>query len=428
MENRMNPWMGLSSYRDPQYENTPVMFCGREDEIFDLTRLVMGNIFVTLYGKSGNGKTSLLNAGVFPSLRKSGFIPVSVRLGIDAMDCSFQQAVIRKLRGLASESVVLETSDVVEMPEDESSQDYLWAFFARTRFTDADGRTVFPVIAFDQFEEVFTHRRQDAETLLCQIAFMMDESHALPTREIEGNIYEYDFNFRFIASIREDDLYKLEDSIDNCYLSSLKKCRFRLKALSAKGAREVILKPGAGLFDDADKEAVVEAILDKAKDNTSQGISANMLSLICSRLFEEINRAGAEHITLHIVESFIEANPFEKYFIEATSRLNNYEMKYLEDKLIDEYGRRKSISRKALEKNVRNAEELINGSRRIMQNVSSSSPNGDDLVELVHDTFCGPLILQKERRARRRRNKKLILNALGAVFVMVIAGFVALQD
>ncbi|MGM9766628.1 MAG: hypothetical protein ACI3ZO_09775, partial [Candidatus Cryptobacteroides sp.] len=367
MENRMNPWMGLSSYRDPQYENNPVMFCGREDEIFDLTRLVMGNIFVTLYGKSGNGKTSLLNAGVFPSLRKSGFIPVSVRLGIDAMDCSFQQAIIRKLLGLASESVVLETSDVVEMPEDESSQDYLWAFFARTRFTDADGRTVFPVIAFDQFEEVFTHRRQDAETLLCQIAFMMDESHALPTREIEGNIYEYDFNFRFIASIREDDLYKLEDSIDNCYLSSLKKCRFRLKALSAKGAREVILKPGAGLFDDADKEAVVEAILDKSKDNTSQGISANMLSLICSRLFEEINRAGAEHISLHIVESFIEANPFEKYFIEATSRLNNYEMKYLEDKLIDEYGRRKSISRKALEKNVRNSEDLINGSRRIMQ-------------------------------------------------------------
>ena len=65
---KSNPWAGLSSYQDPKYTDNPLKFSGREDDIYDLTRMVMKNIFVTLYGKSGIGKTSLLNAGVFPSL------------------------------------------------------------------------------------------------------------------------------------------------------------------------------------------------------------------------------------------------------------------------------------------------------------------------------------------------------------------------
>ena len=344
-----NPWAGLSSYQDPEYTNNPLKFSGREDDIYDLTRMVMKNIFVTLYGKSGIGKTSLLNAGVFPSLRKAGFLPVSLRLNIETADCSFQKYIITRLENLVNEGINIKTINAVEMPLEESAQDFLWAYFARTRFITKDGRTVFPVLAFDQFEEVFARRRKEAETLLCQLAFMADESHSLSPRIIDGENYEYDYNFRFIASIREDDLYKLEDSIDNCYLEDLKKNRYRLRNLMEKGARDVVLKPGEGLFEESEKDAIVETILNKSRDSSDSSISSNVLSLICSRMYDEVySKAEGGLVSLAAVQSFLKGNPFEKYFSEVTSVLSDEEMAYIEDNLIDESGRRDSIAKRIL--------------------------------------------------------------------------------
>ena len=77
-----NPWAGLASYEDPETAERKLKFCGRDDDSYDLAHLIMGNVFVTLYGKSGIGKTSLLNAGVFPELRDEQYTPVSIRLGM----------------------------------------------------------------------------------------------------------------------------------------------------------------------------------------------------------------------------------------------------------------------------------------------------------------------------------------------------------
>ena len=425
---KSNPWAGLSSYQDPKYTDNPLKFSGREDDIYDLTRMVMKNIFVTLYGKSGIGKTSLLNAGVFPSLRDAGFLPVSVRLNIEAADCSFQQCIIARLENLVREGVTIKTANVVEMPSDESAQDYLWAYFARTRFIAEDGRTIFPVLAFDQFEEVFTRRRKEAETLLCQLAFLADESHSLSPRIIDGENYEYDYNFRFIASIREDDIYKLEDSIDNCYLEDLKKNRYRLRNLTEKGAREVVLKPGEGLFEESEKEAIVAAILNKSRDSSDNGISSNVLSLICSRMYDEVSSKGGNgSVTLAAAQSFLKGNPFEKYFIEATSVLSDREMAYIEDKLIDESGRRNSIAKRILLNHISKGNDLIYGRHRILQVLSSSAGNGEERVELIHDSFCEMLMKQKERRAKIRKSRQILGAALGVLAIFVIA-FVLIYD
>ena len=424
---KSNPWAGLSSDQDPKYTDNPLKFCGREDDIYDLTRMVMKNIFVTLYGKSGIGKTSLLNAGVFPSLREAGFLPVSVRLNVEAAGCSFQQCIIARLENLAGEGVAVKTVNVVEMPSDESAQDFLWAYFARTRFIAEDGRTVFPVLAFDQFEEVFARRRKEAEILLCQLAFMAEESHSLSPRIVDGENYEYDYNFRFVASIREDDLYKLEDSIDNCYLEELKKNRYRLGNLTEKGAREVVLKPGEGLFEESERDAIVAAILKKSGDSSDSGINSYVLSLICSRLFEESSKAGSGSISLAAAQSFLKGNPFEKYFIEATAGLSDREMAYIEDKLIEESVRRNSIAKNILLNHISKGNDLIYGRHRILQVLSSSAGNGEERVELIHDSFCEPLLRQKERRARKRRNRQIV-GAVAGVLVVFIIAFALIYD
>ena len=64
-----NPWMGLNSYEEPSEDSNSYKFCGRQRETYELVQLIEHNSFVTLYGSTGIGKTSLLRAGVFPVLK-----------------------------------------------------------------------------------------------------------------------------------------------------------------------------------------------------------------------------------------------------------------------------------------------------------------------------------------------------------------------
>ena len=74
MDKKNNPWLGLKTYSEGQ------IIYGRYDEIEALSHDIIYNRQTVVYGKSGIGKSSLINAGVFPVLRKSGMFPVSVRL------------------------------------------------------------------------------------------------------------------------------------------------------------------------------------------------------------------------------------------------------------------------------------------------------------------------------------------------------------
>jgi hypothetical protein len=79
-----NPWPGLASY-------------GRDLESAELLRLIRLSPYVALYGKSGLGKTSMLQAGVFPQLRAARFLPVYLRLDYteSAEQPPLQQALAR---------------------------------------------------------------------------------------------------------------------------------------------------------------------------------------------------------------------------------------------------------------------------------------------------------------------------------------------
>ena len=422
-----NPWAGLSSYEDPEKAvregRSPKLFCGRDDESHSVSQLIGGNIFVTLYGKSGTGKTSLLNAGVFPRMRQRRYLPVSIRLSMDATDTTFQQCVIRQiLQALDLAHGHQRTIDVVPLASNEQQPDYLWSFFARTRFTDEDGRTLFPIIVFDQFEEVLRSRVQESEVLLRQIAYIMDESHALPNRMIDGQTYTYDFNFRFVVSIREDDLYLLEDSIDNNYLSELKRCRYRLRSLSEQGARDAILLPGAGLFKTEDQNEIVDAIIGKSR-NEDGSISTNIVSLLCSRIYVDFQKSGADYVTPALVDNFIKGNPFERFYNEATQGFSSREKSFIEDNLVDSTGRRNSIPESDFLLHVKNGVKLLEGKNRILQRISTSSDGKIYRIELIHDSFCDPLAeLQKKREQRRR----VLIYATAASIVLLCVGISAL--
>ena len=424
-----NPWAGLSSYEDPAKSTQQLKFCGRDSETFDVVRLIDDNFLLTLYGKSGIGKTSLLNAGVFPSLRRELYTPLSLRLGISDGSETFQDIITTAIeRTVAEEGGHTELIPVVNEQTDNTAPDYLWNWFARRRFVGAQGAVTFPVIVLDQFEEVFRHTRlrQQAATLLAQIHYLIDESHALGDCIVGGQAYSYDFNFRFVLSIREDDLYRLEDSIDNGALTALKRCRYRLRGLTEDGAIMAIELPGNGLFLPDEQAAIAQSIIRTARHTDDHSISTNLLSLVCNRLFVESQRLGTASITLALVESFIKGNPFERFYNEATRGFSDKEKSYIEDHLVDSTGRRNSISESDFLLHVPKGGKLLEGDTRILQRISTSSDGGNCRIELIHDSFCDPLSRQKEKREKRKRMKWLlgvVGIALLCIGVIVFVGY-----
>src|SRR6516165_236775 len=71
-----NPWPGLVAFT----ESLRDYFHGRVDEAEDLLRRVNRKNLTVLFGQSGLGKSSLLQAGLFPRLRAEGYLPVPIRL------------------------------------------------------------------------------------------------------------------------------------------------------------------------------------------------------------------------------------------------------------------------------------------------------------------------------------------------------------
>ena len=84
---KSNPWIGASAYEYEQKDS----FYGRKEESIEIKKLIEENICVTLYGRSGIGKTSLINAGVLPLLED--YIAIRIRLNVNAEMVSYQQCI-----------------------------------------------------------------------------------------------------------------------------------------------------------------------------------------------------------------------------------------------------------------------------------------------------------------------------------------------
>ena len=138
-----HPWPGLL----PFTEDAKAFFHGRESETTELTRLIEREPLTVLFGQSGLGKSSLLNAGVFPRLRRAGYLPLYLRLNLDANAPPLIDQVWQMLKDECARHEVTATK-----PRDGDS---FWKYLHRpgTLLQNPHGRPVTAVLAFDQFAE-----------------------------------------------------------------------------------------------------------------------------------------------------------------------------------------------------------------------------------------------------------------------------------
>lgn len=447
-----NPWLGLRTYAEGQY------LYGRASEIESLSRDITYNRQTVVYGKSGIGKSSLLNAGVFPRLRKLNMFPINVRLVHKTVEQSYIQQIASAVENsllhlrrevvdedgkiLIKENLKGHSEEVCALMGNES-QESLWEYFHRHKFYDDQDKEIIPVLVIDQFEEIFTLCKDEkqknfffgeladlindvppeyiySDTVSSSTTDVFDslvidgnEEFVLTEDEDskENNSYKYldDPQFHIVICLREDFLSYLERYTINIPL--LKHNRFGLRPLDDDHAAEIILEPVPGLIS---KDVAVDIICKVSNtkpsdfvigDSISQiEVDSAILSLFLSELFEQ--RASVNStISKELVEE-IGDNIIKNFYERTISHISKSSALYLENELISEDGetaRRDSIFENQAKLNGVTNEELdyLKEERLIHE----YPWNNDIRIEFIHDVLCPVIKERKEKREILRQQK-----------------------
>ena len=173
----MNPYI-IGPYK----ESDSSKFLGRTAEIKEMYKNFMQNDYLVCYANSGEGKSSILNAGLFPQLRKNKYFPINIRFNFDNeintvsdFDKIINDIIDESLNNQNNISYIIK-STLYETDDNESTSlqnelilKYVWLRlrYSELIINDEKGNTITytPVLVFDQFEEVFTNPRNEIWTL-----------------------------------------------------------------------------------------------------------------------------------------------------------------------------------------------------------------------------------------------------------------------
>jgi len=259
-------------------------FFGRDEDIARFFSLLLQEKLCVLYGKSGYGKSSLLNAGIQPRLEtetakgKRRYVAVPIRFHAasgQGDDNLFQQFDFHLERAMTAGAHVRATL-VVAPVAPPNLPDTLWGRFKRWQ---TDPNTVF-ILLFDQFEELFSYppeqqqafRQQLAELLYTEYPqFLEENEEQLPVAE-RARLAEKT-NVNAVLAIRADRMSELDRLKDQ--LPAILHKRFELRALPRDAAEKALTLPAVLPGDFAsptfkfDKPAT-QKILDFLKDTEEQ--------------------------------------------------------------------------------------------------------------------------------------------------------------
>ena len=421
-----NPYKALNAYQEADQK----VFFGREEETERLFQLVRFNSLTVVFGKSGMGKTSLLNAGLFPRLRKEDFRPIRIRLNFTS-DVSLKEQIRNAVEdGLAPNNIDehnVEIDSQIDGIESIplSAKETLWEYFRRvTHFTvteEMKKKPVTPVLVFDQFEEIFTIGKDHKEKneIIDELYWLVEDQfppdltkQALEKNDKKARMLLYSNvrpRFKVILSLREDYLPHLNGLKDR--IPSIDRASFRVINLNGTQARDVIQKPGNGFKEEKTIQSVLHIFYKKKESDKGimpeeeLEIEPAFLSLLCYRMFEKgMFKAKKKEELEKLIEDYYD------------STLKMYSTKvhaFIESKLLTEGGFR---TPRVLDVNPTLKKHI---DRLVEQRILRKFHVGhNEYVEIVHDLLTP--IIEKRRNRRKQRKNILIASMVGAVIIVLI--------
>ena len=391
-------FIGLQSYSEAQSD----IFYGRDEEIDRLTNLVKANTLTIVFGKSGTGKTSLLNAGVFPRLRKDYCLPFRIRLEFneDSPD------LVTQIKNILKSEIDKYGFKVESYPKDET----LWEYFHKEQLW----KSVTPILIFDQFEEIFTLAKKSTRFAGKELNHFWEEladliENSIPEKLKEKFLNEkeqIDYSYsnqkiKILFSFREEFLPEFENITSK--IPSIKYSRFRLMPMNGNQAYDVITKTWRENIDTVEANKIVGFFInekDKNKSYDVMEIEPSLLSQVCSyidkeRIIEGGNKISSEFLNKYPKEIILRSI-YDEVLAEANKAVNNNSSKpvneFVEDKLITDEGYRTKYGLNEIDNNLLPGIEVLKRKYFLRDDGNT--------IELSHDVLT-PLI--KDDREQRRK-------------------------
>ncbi len=278
------------------------IFFGREEDVRLLHKRIQREPLVVLHGKSGLGKSSIINAGIIPVVEEqSTFEPLLIRFG--AKTTQNDDSLLAKTKNILNES-----SDTIQLlerllPNDDS----LWTH-AKTRQMKGGSS---PLLIFDQFEELFSYPEEEIQAFeqgLVELLYTdiplrfrrqlerLEEENDISDEEEE--LLEQPLQARILFAIRSDRLHLL-NRIDDYFPNILRNC-YELQALLPEDARAAIVKPALmeGNFQTDPftySKAALERLLNYLKDKEDQRVEGILIQMLCEHYEKKEVEANGYH-------------------------------------------------------------------------------------------------------------------------------------
>ena len=432
-------FIGLNAYSEEQASS----FFGRDKEIETLSNLVKTSTLTLLFGKSGTGKTSLLNAGVFPNLRKDYNMPFRIRL--EFQDNS--PDIITQIKQVLKSEIDKYGFKVKTYPGDET----LWEYFHREPLW----KIITPVLVFDQFEEIFTlaaksvnFKKEDLHAFIEELSSVIENSVPKKLKEKYVNNNEH-IRFlhtgqtaKIIFSFREDFLPEFESF--TAQIPSIKNSRFRLMPMNGQQAYEVITRTWGNAIHTSEANKIVYFLTDQENEKGGKSktdslhfesiiVEPSLLSQVCSFIDKERETEGVKQISAGFLRKYTKDKILRSLYNEVllegeslvllpknekTIQSSNHIKEFIEDNLITDEGYRTRYITSKIDKAILPGMTLLTRKYYLREEGES--------VELTHDVIVSLVKGDREKRrkalalleAKRKANRK-------AIFVIILAALFA---
>lgn len=411
------------------------LFFGRSKDIQQLVRYLRTEDLVVLHGKSGLGKTSLIQAGVIPKLTASSrrslpFEPITLRFN------SYNPRNPKNLGHIIDGNLEREPSFLDSLPVKYVS---IWhALKSRQLSEGAPEKSPQYLLIFDQFEELFTYPEEEVEAFGHDLADLVNRVVPTEFRKVlrreeiinpdlkkamdQPGMREWldsPIDVKILIAIRSDKfnlLDKLSPYIPDILLNSR-----ILEALNREQAEEAINAP-ANMDGEFESPAfrygniAREKILDFLTSNSNGRVEGFQLQILCRNIEEkliETSQTGKPVESLTVKALTEETAKYEvedidthfadilrNYYEEQLEKLEDPEdiriaREFVEDELIAE-GRRVSLDRAVIKAEI--SDDLLY--KLVNTRLIRREPNslGGFSFEISHDTLLDPIIESRQER------------------------------
>lgn len=437
VDGEKNPYKGLVPYSEEDYET----FFGRDKDKESLFELVKYNKATVLLGKSGLGKSSLLNAGLIPLLRDEDFLPIRLRYIFsdqrdkdkltykDQIRTAFKIAFEKALEKKNYEVKVQSNLDGIPVST-YSPDETLWEYFRRTShfYIDKENRKrpLTPVLVIDQFEEIFTigKNHEDQKNILDELYWLIENQLPMKLRKFESmsdSDKEYaekisnsniSAQFKIILSLREEFLPHLFDL--KLKIPSIGDALFRVSYLKKGQAIRIITGPTNALDS---KETIDEIIafvnqITTGKDGMIKEehleIEPALLSLLCYQMFK---KKEFKTVTKKSLDRLL-----QDYYDSHMKKYPGKVLEYIEFKLLTETGFRTPhyIDENHPLKNFIN--NLVDSG--ILRKFHDGHK---EYVEIVHDFLAKVIEDRRDKRIRKKRRTTIIISSVISTLLLLLS-------